>query len=97
MDSWACALTFLPKEYPIAKAASSQIGQLQICSSLKEDEEEMKTIIEQERIIDQEIMEELEKYKMERELGLELEEIGDLRLAEGEESSQDLVENSAAV
>jgi hypothetical protein len=42
-------------------------------------------------------MEELEKYKMERELGFELEEIGDLRLAEGEESSQDLVESSPAV
>jgi len=59
-----------------------------LCSSLKEDEEEMKTLLEQERIIDQEIVEELERFKMERDLGLELEEMGDMRLAEGEEESK---------
>lgn len=48
LDSWACALTFIPKEYPIARnAESSSISSGQnIPASLKEEEEELKDLIE---------------------------------------------------
>lgn len=46
----------------------------------------MKELLEQERLIDQEILEELEKYKMERELGgLELDDSSDLRFTANEQ------------
>ena len=42
---------------------------------LNAGEEEMKEIMDQERLIDQEIIDDLEKFKMERELaGIDLEE-----------------------
>lgn len=79
LDSWACAMTFIPKEHPVmsigAAKTSSAAGLLpsinsiaQSVAGLNEDEEEFKDLLEQERIIDQEIQSDLEKYRMEQEL-----------------------------
>jgi len=54
LDSWASAMTFTPKEYPILKGtgSASSNGQTLVHLSLKEEEEEMKDLLEQERQID---------------------------------------------
>ena len=72
-------MTFTPKEYPILKGtgSASSNGQTLVHLSLKEEEEEMKDLLEQERQIDQEIINELEKFRMEREIGLDNEEGGE--------------------
>lgn len=51
LDSWACALTFIPKEYPQAKSIiSSSVSSSQI--NAIEEEKDLAEILEQERIID---------------------------------------------
>ena len=65
LDSWACALTFLPKEYPIGKGAissSASSGQ-NVPSGIKDEEEDdLREIMEEEKKIDREIIEEVERY-----------------------------------
>ena len=87
LDSWACALTFIPKEYPIVRQATipvaSSSGSLPI-TGLKEEEEELKDLMEQEMIIDQEIIDDLERFRAERDEGfieMVLED-GELRIGE---------------
>ena len=67
LDSWACALTFVPKEYP--NPAAVHQGYKPSLPIEEEEKHEMRQLMEQERMIDQEIAEELEKFKIERELG----------------------------
>lgn len=77
LDSWACALTFNPKDYPLNKnlqASSTAVSQIRVGEN---EEQEMQELLEQERLIDQEIAEELEKYKTERELSIDNEANGE--------------------
>ena len=56
---------------------------MNLIHNTNEDEEEMKELLEQERIIDQEISDDLEKFKMEKELGgLELEDSSEFKYTE---------------
>ena len=56
---------------------------MNLIHSTNEDEEEMKELLEQERIIDQEITDDLEKFKMEKELGgLELDDSSEFKYTE---------------
>ena len=72
LDSWACSLTYIPQEYSnlVAKTAAVSSG----LNPLLEESKEVDRILEQERLIDLEIKQEIEKYKLNKLSGVYLEE-----------------------
>jgi len=61
LDSWACALTYIPLEY------SNLVQQKPVVVSMQqpiEESKEVDRILEQERLIDAEVKQELDKYKL---------------------------------
>lgn len=72
LDSWACAMTYVPQEY----SNLSPPKQISVPSGIiaVEESKEIDSLLEQERIIDAEIKAELEKYKMSKKLGMFIDE-----------------------
>ena len=64
LDSWACSLTFTPQKPDLPKPK---------VKNTSEEEKEIDIILEQEKFIDAEIEEEMQKFRAEREM-----EFGDL-------------------
>ena len=61
LDSWACALTYVPQEY------SNLIQQKPIAFGVAqplEESKEIDRILEQEKLIDAEVRQELDKYRL---------------------------------
>ena len=72
LDSWACSLTYIPQEYSnlVTKTAAVSSG----LSPVIEESKEVDRILEQERLIDIEIRQEIEKYKQNKHSGIYLDE-----------------------
>jgi len=81
LDSWACALTYIPKEHPIELNASLSSGQLQSCSDV-----ELAKLLDQERIIDEEIREELDQFRMRDQIGMDFDGVREGESAEEDEN-----------
>ena len=60
LDSWACALCYVPQEY-----SNLQIrNKASLSSGACEESKEFDRLLEKERLIDAEIKQEIEKYKL---------------------------------
>lgn len=75
LDSWACALTYIPQEYSnlVSKPSVAQI----------EESKDIDRILEQERLIDTEIKQEIDKYKLSKQIGL----LADLDIRQADEAN----------
>jgi len=80
LDSWACAMTFLPQRPDLPSLSSS--------SSIQE--KELGSLLDQERIIDREIQEEIEKYRLSRDMGFEISSSMQVAASEEEEDREQM-------
>lgn len=62
LDSWACAMTYVPQEY----SNLQNTKQVSVASGNVEESKEGESLLEQERLIDQEIRQEIEKFKIQK-------------------------------
>ena len=60
LDSWACAMTYIPQEYSNLQNQK----QVSVSSGNFEESKEVESLLEQERLIDIEIRQEIEKFKL---------------------------------
>jgi len=60
LDSWACAMTYVPQEY----SNLTNQKQISVSSGNFEESKEIEYLLEQERQIDLEIRQEMEKFKL---------------------------------
>lgn len=60
LDSWACAMTYIPQEY----SNLHNQKQVSLSSGNLEESKETESLLEQERLIDQEIRQEMEKFQI---------------------------------
>ena len=74
LDSWACSLTYVPQEYSnlVSKTAAVSSGLNSV--GMLEETKDVDRLLEQERLIDLEIKQELEKYKLSKHAGMYLDE-----------------------
>lgn len=60
LDSWACAMTYVPQEYSNLQS----VKQVSVSSGTLEESKEVESLLEQERLIDLEIRQEIEKFNL---------------------------------
>lgn len=60
LDSWACALCYIPQEYSNLQMKKNT----SVSSGTNEETREFERLLEQEKLIDMEIRQEIDKYKL---------------------------------